>query len=162
MLYIILIIIAIFLYLIYRKQNPSASQKIKAVANLHAEIAKREELLSNKIKTSHLKDYLQTEATLFEYGKKNYVRLSERYKHDDTKNLHVIKDWIYYMEALSDIIYESEMLDVASSNEDADEHRNSQQELFIKVQEIGKRNKELLGNEYVDPNKVLFPNDTSQ
>lgn len=155
MLYIILIIIAVFVYLIYKGQNATTNSRDKAIEFIQTEITKREDFLLSKIKASHLKDYLQTEKILFDCGRKNFIRLSERFKHDDVKLRQVTKDWLDYMDTVSDIIHESEMLDVTLSNDEADEHRNNQQELFVKIQEIDKRTKGLLGDEYIDPIKSI-------
>ncbi len=157
MLYIILIVIAVFVYLIYKGQKPKIISKEEAVENIKLEISCKEEYLLNKIKTSHLKDYMQTETALFECGRKNFLRLSERFKHDDIKFAQTVKDWIDYIDTISEVIFVSEMLDVANSNEEVNEYRNNQQELFIKIQETEKRFKDLLGNEYIDPNDILNP-----
>jgi len=148
MLYIILIVIAAFVYLIYRGQKP------KIISN--QEIIRQEEYLLNKIKTNHLKDYMQTETVLFDCGKKNFFRLSERFKHDDIKFAQIVKDWIDYIDTISDVIFVREMLDVCTS-EEADEYYKQQEELFVKIKETHRRFKELLGNEYVDPEKIINP-----
>lgn len=53
------------------------------------------------------------------------------------------------------MVYESEMLDIATSNKDADEHRNMQYEIAVKIKEIDKRLKDLIGTDYTDPQKLL-------
>lgn len=150
-----IIVIGAVAYFIWKSRKPKINSKAEALELIQEDIDKREMLLKEKIKSSHLKDYMQMETTLFDCGRKNFLRLKERFKHDDVKLGQVIKDWIYYMEAISDMVYESEMLDVATSNEDADEHRNMQDELAVKIKEIDKRSKELLGADYTDPQKLF-------
>lgn len=150
-----IIVIGVVAYFIWKSRKPKIKSKVEALELIQEDIDKREVLLKEKIKSSHLKDYMQMETTLFDCGRKNFLRLKERFKHDDVKLEQVIKDWIYYMEAISDMVYESEMLDVATSNEDADEHRNMQDELAVKIKEIDKRSKELLGADYTDPQKLF-------
>jgi hypothetical protein len=41
--------------------------------------------------------------------------------------------------------------------EESKEHYDTRDELFIKIQEIEKRFKDLLGNEYKDPKEQLNP-----
>ena len=59
------------------------------------------------------------------------------------------------METVSDIISESELLDLAKPNEDADEHRIAQDRLAVTIQEIDTRFKNLLGSEYVDWKELI-------
>jgi len=142
-------------YLIYRGQKPKVlMSRAEVKKNSQDEIDLREMRLSDKIKTSHLKNYLQTEATLFNCGRKNFIRLNERFKHDDVKLGQVVKDWIDYIEILTDVIFESEMLDVSTS-EESDEHFDKRDELYVKIQAIEKRFKDLLGDEYVDSVELI-------
>lgn len=153
--YIILIIIAVYVYSIYKSQNPKLTKE-EVKEKIQEEIDLKEEYLLKKIKTSILKDYMQTETTLFDCGRRNFLRLKERFKHDDIKYAQIVKDWLDYMETLSDIVFESEMLDVCTS-EESEEHYKRRDELFVVVQETEKRFKELLGSEYDDPDKILNP-----
>ena len=136
-----------------RKQKPINKEKI--LESIQDQISKQESYLTQKIKNSHLDGYLQTETVLFECGKKNFFRLKERFKHDDEKLTQIIKDWFNYMETVSDIISESELLDLAKPNEDADEHRIAQDRLAVTIQEIDTRFKNLLGSEYVDWKELI-------
>lgn len=154
-LYIILIVIAIFVYLIYKKQKPVIQSKEQIIENTKAQIAYKEEHLLDHIKTNHLKDYMTTESALFECGKTNFIRLSERFKHDDVKLAQVTKDWIDYMDILNDAVYESELLDVSTEEGEGEEHWKRRDELYIQIQEIEKRFKDLLGKEYADPEELI-------
>ncbi|GEM_PF-3466604 len=155
MLYVILIIIAFFVYKIY-KQKPKVVSKEEAMENIQAEIERREAALLNHLKTTHLKDYMDTQTVLFDCGKKNFLRLNERLKHDDVKRGEAIKDWIDYMEALNESIYESELLDVSTS-EESEIHWKARDEAHVKLQEINKRFKDLLGADFIDPAELLAP-----
>lgn len=157
MLYLLLIVIAVILYLIYKGQKPRELSREEINQITQEEIKRQEEYLLNKIKTSHLKDYLQTETALFDSGKKNFTRLSERFKHDETKSSQISKDWLEYMESTSDAIFNTEMLDVCTSDESS-QYYDDRDALFVKIQEINKRFKELLDKEYLDPRVLLYPN----
>jgi methyl-accepting chemotaxis protein len=150
MLYIILIIIAIFVYLIYKGQNP----KITSKEDMQIEIERKEVKLLEFIQTNHLKDYMDTEKALFECGRINFIRLRERFKHDEIKLEQVFKDWIDYMDTLNDAIYKSLQIDVTFDDE-FDTLWKDRNELYIKIQEINKRFKDLLGNEYANPEKDM-------
>jgi len=154
-LYIILIVIAVIVFLIYKKQKSAPLSKEQSMENIKAQIAYKEERLLDHIKTNHLKDYMTTESALFECGRTNFIRLSERFKHDDAKLTQVIKDWTDYMEILDDAVYESELLDVSTEEGEGEEHWKRRDELYIQIQEIEKRFKDLLGKEYTDPEELM-------
>lgn len=156
MLYILLIIIAGFLYLIYKGQNTKPASKEAIMQNAEAEIARAEARLLDLIETNHLKDYMDTEKALFDCGRLNFIRLNERFKHEELKREQAIKDWLDYMQALNDAVYASLQLDVCTS-EESDTYYKERSDLFIKISEIDKRFKELLGNEYADPEKLITP-----
>ena len=156
MTYIFLAIITVLVYLIYKKQNPPALTPEQISETLLEEISRKEDYVERKIGSSHLKEYLTMEKTLLQCGSKNFLRLRERFKHDEQKYTHILKDWNDYLDTISECVFESEMLDVCSS-EDSDEHYKARDLLFIKIQEAEKRFKELLGEEYSDPDKILNP-----
>ena len=129
-----------------KKENPETPQEIETG------LAYKEENLWKEIKNPVLlKGRSQDETSLLECGKLNYIRLKERFKHDDIKRGQVNKDWFDYLEALKDLIYEREMLDISTAEDESNAHFDSIEELHIKIQEIEKRFKELLGSEYIEP-----------
>ncbi|MEI7498040.1 MAG: hypothetical protein WCK11_02030 [Candidatus Falkowbacteria bacterium] len=155
------IVIIFIIYLIFKPKN----NKEKIIENnmskeeeIQDKIERKEESLLRDIKSNHLKDYMQNETTLFECGRKNFIRLNERFKHDEAKHGQVVKDWMDYMDILGDIVHEHLMLDVSTS-EESDEHWEKRQELFIQIQEIEKRFKELLGDVYIDPFETMKQNE---
>jgi hypothetical protein len=151
MLYELLIIIIILIYLIY-KQKPVIKSKEEINEEIQSEIDRKEAQILHSLKTSHLKNYMDTNTAIFENGRKNFLRLSERFKHDDIKQGQVIKDWIDYINTIERGIFTQEMLDVCTS-EESEQYFKEQQENGIKFQEITKRFKDLLGEEYIDPFK---------
>jgi hypothetical protein len=141
------------LFLIYRKKNqkeePETPQEIeKGLA------CKEENLLKELKNPALLKGRLQNETSLLECGKLNYIRLKERFKHDDIKRRQVNQDWFDYLEALNNLIYEREMLDVSTTEDEGNAHFDNIGEFHIKIQEIVKRFRDLLGNDYIEPESL--------
>lgn len=148
---IVLGMIAIILYSIYRKPGAtSLKPKAETKEEGFTFISYQEEKILNKLQTSILRDYLSLEKTLFDCGKQNFVRLSERFKYDEPKIQQIISDRKEFLELLSDIVTEREMLDVCTAEED-EEHSQTLKGYFIRIQEIEKRFKNLLGNDYITP-----------
>lgn len=156
MFYLILII-AMLTYLVYTGKESSETSESKTRENSEANVntEQKEIFFSDKIKTNRLKDYVEIETVLFDYGRKNFVCLEKHLNRNDTRLARARRDWMDYIDILHKTIYENEMLDVATSNEIADEHRKKRQELFVKIREIDKRFKNLLGDEYIDPWKFI-------
>lgn len=158
MLYIILIIIAIFIYLIYKQQKSpkiSISKTGFYQVKIKQMMEQKEATLLNLIKTNPLKDYMQTEVALFDCGRKNFICLCERFKYDNIKFAQIVKDWIDYMDILKDVVFQRLYLDVSKSITSADICDEKIDNLFIKIKEINKRLQDLLGNEYMDPKKFI-------
>ena len=135
----------------FRKKPIIKSVKEEALESIDLQ----ESQLVNHLNTSHLKEHLEVPKILFENGRLNFIRLSERFKHDDAKFGQITNDWFDYMRFINDVIYESEMLDVSNTDEESDRHWKTRDELYIRIQEISKRFKELLGKEYSDPEKLI-------
>ncbi len=152
MLYIILILAVVVIYVVYRKQKPSEASKIKAREKLHLVLKQKQVALLDFINASELKNYLQDEVLQLECNEKNFVRLSERFKHDDVKFAQVVKDWIDYIDMLRDLVTERLLLDISTS-ETSKNHDDAIHYLSIKIQEIEKRFKDLLGSEYLSPER---------
>jgi hypothetical protein len=106
--------------------------------------------LLNQINNSHLKQHLTDPRVFFDCGSKNFTRLYERYKFDNSKIPEIINDWKEYIKALSQNVYERELMDV-SDNEEYERHVNEVQRLWTQIDEIHRRIKKLLGKEYIDP-----------
>lgn len=154
-LYIILAVIAIILYLIYRRlKTPTLPTKAEAREKILEMIAQKEtSFLDNRLKSSHLKEYLEMDAVLFDCGSQNFIRLNERFKHDEAKFAEIVKDWSDYLDILGNVVFQSEMLDVCTS-EESEEHYQARQEDFVRIQEIEKRFKGLLADSYIDPDVI--------
>lgn len=87
-------VIGVIVYFVWKSRTPKIKSKAEALELIQEDIDKRERFLQDKIKNSHLKDYMQVETTLFDCGRKNFLRLKELFKHDDVKLGQVIKDWV--------------------------------------------------------------------
>jgi len=92
---------------------------------------------------------------LFGYTKKNFQRLSERFKFEDKMIEQISKDWCDYCMALGGMIYLGDYPDFAMDNEQRKKNYEEQDGMLVRVFEIEKRFKELLGNDYLDPRKEL-------
>jgi len=108
-----------------------------------------------RLENSHLKDYLDYEKHFFLTMEENYLRLAERFRHDKIKQAQITKDWISYNEIINGLIHEREMLDVSTSDENAENSDQETKKLQIKRQEIETRFKELLGKQFNDPMKII-------
>lgn len=86
----------------------------------------------------------------------NYLRLEERYKHDNVRLGQIIKDWVGYNEVITGLIHEREMLDVATTDEESDRSDQETKKLQIRRQEIESRFKALLGKQYKDPQAMFI------
>ena len=137
MTFVILVLIVAIIYIVYKKLWPGF-----VISSIKGLISEKEAQILKKIGSIESKNHTQVERNLLESGKKNFIRLSERFKHNETKLDEVMKDWADYTEAID------EMLNVLFSNKTSDEKERNKQELFIKIEEIQKRSKDLLGDEY--------------
>lgn len=109
-------------------------------------IENRENYIVEKIKA---KTDSKADKAIFDSGKKNFTRLKERYKYDELKIKEITKDRHEYLVAHAGLIYESPLLGFGTS-EDVKGIQDEQDLYVIKIQEINKRNKSLLGGDYVD------------
>lgn len=182
MLYIFLIIIAIFLYLIYRRLKPKAVSDEESmyiehgaenVENFERILLERMEERKDAVKKrieegDEEKDFdfdleewvsalsrVEGDERTFYCNKKNFVRLSERFKHDKLKLIEVTKDWCDYLSAYSHLFYES-MLFVYGTDEQIKKLNDERDAYIIKMEEVEKRFKNLLGSEYVNSDPYSF------
>jgi len=177
MLYIILIIIATFVYLIYKRQKPEVRSDeelmyiehgVENVENWEKILLERIKIRKNTIqekidqgnKNFDLEDWisalhrLEEGITGFNCGKKNFTRLKERFKYDKLKLIEITKDRCDYLNAHAYLFYDSPLLEFGT-NEDVKKIHERGNAYFIKMQEIEKRFKDLLGDEYIDSKKLL-------
>lgn len=98
---------------------------------------------------------VKADKAIFDSGKKNYVRLSERFKHDKLKLKEVTKDRYDYLVAHAGLIYENPLIGFGT-NEDVAKIRSEEDDFIIKIQEINKRFKNLLGDEYIGIDLINF------
>lgn len=138
-------------YLLYKRNSSPDISTVETEQNIEGQIKINEEFLLKKIKERDLKEGIEnsSESALFDSGRHNYVCLSERFKHDNTKLQQVTTDWLDFMELLSDRVYEMEILHYLS-DEDSQSHFNAREEIDTRLTEINKRFKNLLGDDYWD------------
>ncbi len=171
MFYITLAIIAIFVYLIYKRLKPE--QKLdeelmyiehgaENVGNwervLLERIRARKEHIKGRIeegnKNFDLEDWtsalhgLEESEKVFDCNKKNFIRLSERFKHDKLKLIEITKDWCSYLNAYACLFYESPLF-VFGTDDDVKRLGDEKDMYIIKMEEVDKRFKNLLGDEYI-------------
>lgn len=102
-------------------------------------IGKMEDVVARKI----IGREESVETKLFNNGRQNFIRLKERFKHNDTTSDQIISDWYDYLILINDVINIRKSL---GSNED----NALINEKFIRINEINKRFDELLGNDFID------------
>lgn len=83
---------------------------------------------------------------------KNYSHLIERYKFDDIKITQILVDAVQYNELLTDIILDTESVSDQGflSHEYVVEVNKKSENNIIKIREIERRFKTLLGDEYIE------------
>ncbi len=144
MLYILLTVIVVILYLIYKEQKKGSSSFEKIKKNLLIDIEVAESLFLETCEK--MEDFMYSGSkTHFENTKNNFTRLSERFKHDDEMYLKIANDYLNWLDFHSQSVY---------FDADVKEHEI----LWIKKEEIEKRFENLLGKDYADPLKALYPN----
>ena len=115
------------------------------------------EIIENDIKKSEAKDMLGDISIVLGTLEQNYSRLVERYKFDEEKIIKILFDAVSYTDAIQDIIQSRENVSKYGypTQEYADEQRKKDDDLFLKIEEIELRFKNLLGEQYVDFKKLM-------
>jgi len=78
----------------------------------------------------------------------NYLRLKQRYLSQEENALEIAKDWARYVEALKDLKFANEMLDVDLSDTAYDTYEERTKEPRIIFQEVEKKIKSLLKKDF--------------
>ena len=153
MIYIILIIITIFVYLIYKsvKNKPEKAKQVNVKEILHTAQENKKKILDKCKKQRY--DLYQDEVDMVEAVEIDIIRLQERYKHNSEMVMRVLNDYLDYTNALLKII-NANILDEAKSsvgygddiNNLEDYHRETMNPRII-IQEIGKRIMEMAGDD---------------
>jgi hypothetical protein len=160
MLYLLLTVIAIILFLIYKNQNQirlplSAQETMKF---LLSDIVVEEESFLHNINNNHLKDHMDNRIALFDNAKKNFVRLCARYKHNDSEYQKIANDWLDWIKYSNESVTNTQLIDLCHDQSELDVLNTKEDDLDMKIGEIEKRFEALLGKDYLDPLRVLFPN----
>lgn len=150
MLYIILIIVAVLIYLIYRntKIRPENNKQVGTEEILRRAQENKEKIL-NKCKRQSC-DLYEDEIDMIETVETDIFRLCERYKHDQKITTQVLNDYLAYTIALLKIINANILDDAKSSvgyDDSFDSYHKKTKEPKIIIQEIGKRIIEMIGQD---------------
>jgi len=78
----------------------------------------------------------------------NYYRIKQRFAHDEQKTLELAKDWSRYVEALGEMKFAREMLNVDMSDSAYENFSDSTKEPYIITDEINKKFKVILGKDF--------------
>lgn len=151
MLYIILIIIAVLVYLIYIniKIKPEKNEQVGTEEILQRAQKNKEEILNKCKKQSH--GLCDDEISMIEAVETDIFRLRERYKHDQKIITQVLNDYLAYTIALLKII-KADILDEAKSSvgygdDSLDSYHKETKEQKIIIVEIGKRIIDMVGQD---------------
>ncbi len=128
--------------------------------NKYKEIIEIEEIIKYRIKSSFLHKSLTDQSVCLDCGSKNFTKLYERYKHDDTKIDQIIRDWRDYVDILLETVAQREIMD-CSNEASFEKSFNDLEKSWIRIREINKRIKSLLRNDYIDPRESLNKNKNS-
>jgi len=152
MLYIILIVIGILVYLIYKsiKINP---KKVKlSVEEILQKARENKEKILGRCKKQNYNLY-QDEIDMLEAMEEDVIRLNERHKHNSETAIQISNDYLDYTNALSKIIKAGIFDDAKSfvgygdSLDNLEDYHAETKNPHIIVQEIGKRIIEMVGDD---------------
>src|SRR3989338_10579579 len=140
----LIIIIAVVAFLIWKSkkkfERPASVEDIeKSVQFLKERIFELEHLDS-----PHFIDYQDA----FDAMEVNYLRLKQRFSHTPEKVLEIAKDWWRYVEALGDLKHARVILDVDMEDNAWDRAGESMKEPSIIREEVEKKFKFLLGEDW--------------
>lgn len=136
-------IIAIYFYSKSKKSFPSKDSLsvekmwIQAQNNV-ARVQEKSPLLEN---------YLQDERDMVKAMEKDMLRLRERYKHNDIKQKEIARDWMDYSDAVAEVKFARELLDVDTEDDAYDRFDENTKEAFLTIQEVAKRVEDELGKD---------------
>lgn len=99
------------------------------------------------MKSPNLENYLQDERDMVRAMERDMIRLRERYKHEPIKQLEIARDWMDYSNAVSEIKFARERLDVDMEETAYDSFDERTKEPYVTVQEVAKRVEEILGKD---------------
>jgi hypothetical protein len=124
-------------------------KKKKPVGGLIKEFSKNIKYIQETVEKGKdfSESYFDSDMTLVNTLEKNFNRLVERYKFNETKLTQILFDSVEYV----NIIEES----IISRGIDHSEYDKIMEPLWLKREEIEKRFKQLLGEEYLDGYKIF-------
>lgn len=95
----------------------------------------------------NLEGWLQDERDMVRAMERDVIRLRERYKHNSEKQKEITRDWMDYSNAVAEIKFAREMLDIDLEDGAFDRYDERTKESNLIVQEIAKRIEGELGEE---------------
>lgn len=122
--------------------------------NLLKEINDATQNVRLKLLNSHIKGYLETEKNLAKTMEINFQRLLELFKNEEHKRIQIMEEWRDYLNIISEIIHEHEILYTDLDEEAQDKFDARTNSYNIKRREIERRFKELLGKDYIEPTET--------
>lgn len=148
----LIIVIAIIGYFIYRAQKRKGNISIGAeqketVDDVEENVRFLKERVFDPepiLESPHFIDVQNA----FDAMEVNYLRLKQRFAHDEEKLLELAKDWHRYADALCELKQARVMLDVDWSDEAGDNFTERTKEPVIAKEEIEKKFKSLLGDDW--------------
>jgi hypothetical protein len=152
MILITTIILASIAYILWRIYFKKENEENEEIINPYLDKNFTEKYVLEKIANTTNKKFAEI---LFEYTKKNFDRLNERFKFDDKMTRQILKDWCDYCMALGGIVFLGDYPDFTMDKEQRIKNNTEQDSLLIKLEEIEKRFKEFLGDDYLDPREKI-------
>lgn len=149
----LIVVLAVVIYFIYRsrKKGDDASileRSTTTVEDIEGNIRYLKERLFSfeHFDSPHFIDVRDA----FDAMEINYLRLKQRFSHDKEKTLEIVKDWHKYADSLTELKDARVMLDVDWSDDAFDNFRESNKEPSIIKEEVEKKFKSLLGEDWQD------------
>ena len=142
---IIVVITGIYFYLQFRKRNSAIENQDLTTEDMWRRAETNMAMVLEK--SPLIEDYLQDERDMIKAMERDMIRLRERYKHNTQKQTEVARDWMDYSNAIVEIKFAREMLDVDMEDSSWESFDERTKDVFIVIQEIAKRVEKVLGQE---------------
>lgn len=142
---VVVVITGIYFYLQSKKRSGASENQALTTEDMW----KRAEANMTRVleKSPLLEDYLQDERDMVKAMERDMIRLRERYKHDPQKQIEVARDWMDYSNAITEVKFAREMLDVDWKDGAYDRYDEQVKEANISIQEIAERVEKVLGKD---------------
>lgn len=141
------IIIVVSIYLYIQSKKKSSNLKTRDQRPKTEDMWDQAQLNMARVleKSPLIEKYLKDEREMVNAMEKDMIRLREHYKHDAQKQNEIARDWMDYSNAVAEIKWAREMLDVDMDNNAYDSYDERTKEVYIIIQEIYERVEKELG-----------------